>query len=253
MRQRRVIVGMDANEQFTPSPHSTGQQQAQGHTSRAEAILAWHQRVGLRLPPQDLAKPSHFPVCHHAKAQEAGLRLFEGLLLARRGGCRRSGTLQGRTTRRSHSDSELPHHPTAPTSQHVDLDTSLSVTKQTSSSCSMRQLNSRRGTDTPRLRSSAKQSPSQAGGTATSLLKAAPSKRADARRITSPRGRRGGRPGKPSTNNFTGSTKHGSNNLPKGPANTTGQHTDSRSATTTTKGTRGWPHSQTRMTGRGPC
>ena len=60
LRQRRVLVGMDANEQFTPSPH-TGNQQARAHTSRAEAILAWHQRMGLRLPPQDLAKPSHFP------------------------------------------------------------------------------------------------------------------------------------------------------------------------------------------------
>ena len=60
LRQCRVLVGMDANEQFTPSPH-TGNQQAQAHTSRAEAILAWQQRVGLRLPPQDLATPSHFP------------------------------------------------------------------------------------------------------------------------------------------------------------------------------------------------
>ncbi|CAE7939467.1 unnamed protein product [Symbiodinium sp. KB8] len=60
MKQRRVLLGIDANEQFTPSPHSADQQ-PQGHTSRGEAMLAWHQKVGLRLPPQDLASPSHFP------------------------------------------------------------------------------------------------------------------------------------------------------------------------------------------------
>ena len=67
---RRAIVGMDANEQFTPSPHTTRQEQAQRHKGRAESILAWLQRQGMRLPPQDLhAHPKPFPVRHPTSTQ----------------------------------------------------------------------------------------------------------------------------------------------------------------------------------------
>ncbi|CAE7637897.1 unnamed protein product [Symbiodinium sp. CCMP2592] len=61
LRCPKAVVGIDANEQFTPSEHASHQEQAQGHTGRAESILAWLAHNHIRLPPQDLQAPSHFP------------------------------------------------------------------------------------------------------------------------------------------------------------------------------------------------
>ncbi|CAE7200817.1 unnamed protein product [Symbiodinium sp. CCMP2592] len=61
LRSSRAVIGIDANEQFTASPHTIQQERAQGHTGRGENILAWLQHHTMRLPPQDLGTPSHFP------------------------------------------------------------------------------------------------------------------------------------------------------------------------------------------------
>ena len=70
---KRVIIGMDANEQFRPTPHSQQQEQQQGGTGRGESILAWLLRHSVRLPPQDLATPSHYPY-DNAGPESFGLR-----------------------------------------------------------------------------------------------------------------------------------------------------------------------------------
>ena len=61
MATKRAIVGIDANEQFRPTHNAQQQEQAQGGTGRGECILSWMLRHGVRLPPQDLAAPTHFP------------------------------------------------------------------------------------------------------------------------------------------------------------------------------------------------
>ncbi|CAE7730219.1 unnamed protein product, partial [Symbiodinium sp. CCMP2456] len=78
LKQRRVLVGVDANEQFTPSQHTGGGQQAQGHNSRAEAILAWKQRHGLRLPPQELHRATHYPYATDLQPRRLDYVLLKG-------------------------------------------------------------------------------------------------------------------------------------------------------------------------------
>ena len=53
---KRVVMGMDANETFRPRGHHP-----LATTGRGEALLQWLEKTHLRLPPQDLETPTHFP------------------------------------------------------------------------------------------------------------------------------------------------------------------------------------------------
>ena len=150
LRQRRVLVGMDANEQFTPSPH-TGNQQAQAHTSRAEAILAWQQRVGLRLPPQDLATPSHFPYATMLRPRRLDYVFLKGCFSLDGGGYNQYEILAGPTTRPLRSSSEPSRRPTAPSQPHADPATWRFGGQKTCRPFWTKPRKSRQGTDTGNL------------------------------------------------------------------------------------------------------
>ena len=55
-RSRIVALGMDANETFRARGH-----QPLAITGRGEALLQWLAEQRLRMPPQDLERPTHFP------------------------------------------------------------------------------------------------------------------------------------------------------------------------------------------------
>ncbi|CAE7301426.1 pol, partial [Symbiodinium sp. CCMP2592] len=58
IQERRVCMGADANESFTTR---AGGNTAVAHTARGDLFLAWLLEHQLRLPPQRLEEPSHFP------------------------------------------------------------------------------------------------------------------------------------------------------------------------------------------------
>ncbi|CAE7277276.1 unnamed protein product [Symbiodinium sp. CCMP2592] len=58
IRESRVFLGVDANETLTARP---GGQIAVAHTARGDFLLTWMLDHRLRLPPQLLEQPSHFP------------------------------------------------------------------------------------------------------------------------------------------------------------------------------------------------
>ena len=59
VNQRKLVVGMDANEVFHHSDNTPGF--PKGNTARGDVILQWTAEHSLLFPPQELHKPTHYP------------------------------------------------------------------------------------------------------------------------------------------------------------------------------------------------
>ena len=204
--------------------------------SRRRGTLAWAQRKGMRLPPQDLHRPSHFPY----DTQQAPRRLD---YVATKGVFSTGGTVgAARDIARSDHEpvilqiqEEAPRHPKpqatcGPRHVHITdpdrLQTTLDEGAQTKPADRHNQIAARPSPnrEEPRMRSS---------------LKAASSSKQGGAHTICHQGGSADLPGKAYTSSCTRSTKPGSSKLQPEPANTTGQHTDSTSGGR--RGTSGLP------------
>ena len=70
------VLGWDANETFTATP---GGEYFLSHTGRGEMALQWMAQLDLKLPPQNLAKPTFHPYNREIRARRLDYICLRGM------------------------------------------------------------------------------------------------------------------------------------------------------------------------------